>query len=131
MIVVDTSGAMAILFDEPGSDVLAAVLDRSSYSRMSAGTLVELGIVLESRIGPAAPAKIAQFLRDARIEVVAVDRDHADRALEGWRRFGKGRHRGALNLGDCFTYALASTSNLPILCVGDDFVHTDAGVVPL
>ena len=37
----------------------------------------------------------------------------------------------ALNLGDCFTYALARRRRAPILCVGDDFIHTDAGVEPL
>ena len=55
----------------------------------------------------------------------------ADRALEGWRRFGKGRHRAALNLGDCFTYGLAVAVDHPVLCVGDDFVRTDVEVVPL
>lgn len=27
-------------------------------------------------------------------------------ALDAWRRFGKGRHPAALNLGDCAAYAL-------------------------
>ena len=44
-------------------------------------------------------------------------------------RFGKGRHRAGLNYGDCFAYALAKTSGEPLLFKGDDFVHTDVGVV--
>lgn len=98
---------------------------------MSAVTLVELGIVLEARLGPIAATKIDRFLRDARIEVVPVDRAQVDHALEGWRRFGKGNHPAALNLGDCFTYALSSVTARPVLCVGDDFTRTDLDVVPL
>ncbi|MEP9396653.1 type II toxin-antitoxin system VapC family toxin [Mesorhizobium sp. KR2-14] len=30
-----------------------------------------------------------------------------------------------LNMGDCFSYALAKTRNLPLLFKGDDFIHTD------
>lgn len=35
------------------------------------------------------------------------------------------RHRAALNMGDCFAYALAKTRNPPLLFKGDDFIHTD------
>ena len=44
-------------------------------------------------------------------------------------RFGKGRHRAALNYGDCFSYALATTKAEPLLYKGDDFGHTDVAVV--
>lgn len=36
----------------------------------------------------------------------------------------------ALNLGDCFTYALAAHAGLP-LCFGDGFARTDVDVVDL
>ncbi len=46
-------------------------------------------------------------------------------AIDAFRRFGRGRHRAALNIGDCFTYALAATLDEPLLFKGDDFAHTD------
>ena len=46
-------------------------------------------------------------------------------------RFGKGRHRAALNFGDCMTYAVAKLSEQPLLAVGDDFPQTDLVMVPL
>jgi ribonuclease VapC len=49
----------------------------------------------------------------------------ADRALDAFTRFGKGRHPARLNLGDCFAYALASTLNEPLLFKGEDFGKTD------
>lgn len=97
---------------------------------MSAANRVELGMVIEARLGPAGMDLISRFLRDADIAVVAVDAEAADRALSAWRRYGKGRHRAALNFGDCFAYALAERTGLPLLCTGDDFAATDLEVIP-
>lgn len=96
---------------------------------MSAATRVELGIVAESRLGPRAVDIVARFLRDAAIEMVPVDDETAGRALSAWRRYGKGRHPAALNLGDCFSYAAAEQHGLPLLCVGQDFPRTDLPVL--
>ncbi len=131
MTVVDTSAAMAVLVGEPLAGPIRDHLDATAKSFMSAGTLLELGIVLESRIGAVAPAKIDRFLRDSGTEVIPFDRTQVDRALAGWRQFGKGNHPADLNFGDCFAYALASTRNLPVLCTGNDFAQTDVAVVPL
>lgn len=30
-----------------------------------------------------------------------------------------------LNMGDCFSYALAKSTNQPLLFKGNDFIHTD------
>jgi ribonuclease VapC len=47
-------------------------------------------------------------------------------AIESRRRFGRGTgHRAALNMGDCFSYALAKSRNLPLLFKGNDFIPTD------
>ena len=128
-VVIDTSAAMAILVGEPEAQDLALRLAEADRRSISAGTLIELGIVLESRIGPAAAGIIERFLRDATIEVVPVDRGTVDRAVEGWRRFGRGRHRAALNYGDLFAYALATSAGCPVLCVGRDFTATDIEVM--
>lgn len=128
-VVIDTSAAFAILTDEPASDQLLDHLARADPRLISAGTLIEFGVVLEARIGPAAAGIIERFLRDARLDVVPVGRVDVDRAMEGWRRYGRGRHPASLNLGDLFAYALAVTSGLPVLCTGEDFAVTDVDVV--
>jgi len=129
-LVIDTSAAMAILTGEPGATYLADALQRSGRNSMSAGTFVELGIVLEARLGPVGRGIADRFVRDAAIEVVAVDRGAADRATDGWRRYGKGRHPAALNYGDCFAYGLAiGLEGAAVLCTGDDFAATDLAVV--
>lgn len=124
-LVVDTSAVAAILFDEIGADWLIATLAVAEQRLMSAGTYLELGIVLESRYGPIGTGTADRFVLDSDIEIVDVTPKIALRSLEGWRRYGKGRHSAALNYGDCFAYGLASESDLPVLCTGEDFTQTD------
>jgi ribonuclease VapC len=128
-LIVDTSAVVAVLFGEAGSDELAAHLEAALARLMPAAIRVELGIVIEGRLGPAGQDVVDRFLRDVQMEIVPVDGDLADRAMSGWRRYGKGRHPAGLNFGDCFTYALADRTGYPVLCVGNDFAATDVTVV--
>jgi len=128
-LVVDTSAAVAVILGEPGGDEVTAYLQEALARLMPAATRVELGIVIEARLWPGGQDIVDRFLRDARIEIVPVDSELAARAMSGWRRYGKGRHRAGLNFGDCFTYALAEQTGHPVLCTGDDFAATDVTVV--
>jgi ribonuclease VapC len=128
-LVVDTSAAVAILAREPGADELVAALEQSDRRVMSAATLVELGIVFEARHGPAGRGIVERFLRDADVDVIDLDGEGAELAMDGWRRFGRGRHPAALNFGDCFTYGLAIATAGAVLCTGNDFAATDLEVV--
>ncbi|HEU0088667.1 MAG TPA: type II toxin-antitoxin system VapC family toxin [Pseudonocardiaceae bacterium] len=128
-VVVDTSAAVAVILGEPGSDDLIDCLENATARFISAANRVELGIVIEARLGPDGTDAVSRFLRDADLEVVPVDTDAADRALGAWRRYGKGRHPAALNFGDCFAYALAERTGFPLLCIGDDFAATDLEVI--
>jgi ribonuclease VapC len=49
-------------------------------------------------------------------------------AIDAFDRFGKGRHKAALNLGDCFAYACALALEEPLLFKGQDFPQTDVTV---
>ena len=126
-LVVDTSAMVAILTGEPDRGWLVERLAEASDRLIAAPTALELGIVLEAR-SPAAVGISRRALRDARVSTVAFDDDLAERALDAWRRFGKGRHAAALNFGDCCTYALAERTDYLILCTGDDFARTDLPV---
>lgn len=126
-LVVDTSALVAVLQRESGCEWLAAELTGATSRVLTAPTALELGIVAESR-APSATGIGWRLLRDSEIEVVAFDEDLAVRAVDAWRRFGKGRHPAQLNFGDCCTYALAERTGHPILCVGDDFARTDLPV---
>jgi ribonuclease VapC len=128
-LVVDTSAAVAVIFGEPGSEALMGHLEDALTRLMPAAIRVELGIVIEARLWPAGQDIADRFFRDAKIDIIPVDEDLAARAMSGWRRYGKGRHPAGLNFGDCFTYALAERTGLPVLCTGDDFAATDLTVL--
>src|SRR6266567_33257 len=124
-MVIDTSALVAILLREPDADRFSQAIADASARLVSAVTRVELSFVVESRKRLIGPNDIVRALRDGRIEVVAVTPQQAEVAIEAFRRFGRGRHRAALNIGDCFSYALAKATGQPLLFKGDDFIHTD------
>jgi len=130
-MVIDSSAIAAIVFREPhGTDLLAAAFSASDRL-LSAATLVEVGMVVESRRGAHGALLLRRLLADVMVDVVPVDERVTWHVMDGWRRFGKGRHPAALNFGDCFTYGLAALTGQPVLCVGNDFPQTDVAVVPL
>lgn len=118
---------VAVVANEPGGEWLTVELAAASDRLMAAPVAVELGIVLEART-PAAVGVGRRVLKDAGVKVMPFDEHLAERALDAWRRFGKGRHRAALNFGDCCVYALAEETGYPILCTGSEFTLTDLPV---
>jgi ribonuclease VapC len=128
-MVIDTSALMAVLLQESDADRVAQAIDAGSPRLLSAASLLEASIVIESRKGEAGGRELDLLLYRAGIEVVAVDQNQAETARAAWRRFGKGRHPAGLNYGDCFAYALARSRRLPLLFCGHDFSQTDIDFV--
>lgn len=124
-MVIDTSAVVTILQKESDAPRLITALEQEPIRRISAATVVELGVVLLARFGEHGEREGDLFIQRLKIDVIAVTEEHAEIAREAYRRFGKGRHRAGLNFGDCFSYALAIALNEPLLFVGDDFSHTD------
>jgi ribonuclease VapC len=124
-MVVDTSALVAILFAESTAERLMEAILAAPRPIVSAASLVEVGIVALARHGEASERELNSLLRQLRLQIIPVTADQAERALGAFRRFGKGRHPAGLNYGDCFSYALASITGEPLLCVGDDFARTD------
>lgn len=124
-MVVDTSALVAILQQEPEAETFARLIEESSTRLVSAATVLEAGMVAEVRCGKRGADELDHLLLRARFDIVPFDSEQAVIAREAFRRFGKGRHRAGLNLGDCFAYALAKTSGEPLLYKGEDFSETD------
>ena len=123
-MVVDTSALIAILFDEAEKSTFADKIDTATDPKVSAVTRVEAMMVYLGRRNNE-PSDVLDLLDILGLKTVDVNRAQADRALDAFTRFGKGRHPARLNLGDCFAYALASTLNEPLLFKGEDFSKTD------
>jgi ribonuclease VapC len=124
-MVVDTSALVAILLREPASPEFDRALARASVRLISAVTRVEVAMVIEGRKRETGRADLEALLREIPIEVTAVTPQQAEIAIDAFRRYGKGRHPARLNIGDCFAYALAKATDLPLLFKGGDFARTD------
>lgn len=73
------------------------------------------------KLGEIGQERAQEFLQHQAFLTVAWDEEMADQAALAFARFGRGRHVSSLNVGDCFSYALAERLKVPLLFIGDDF----------
>lgn len=125
MIVVDTSALIAILDKEPDAARYAEAIAEADTPLISAATLLELHIALLNRRGARAAQIVERLIQDAAFQIENFTAQHVELAREAYARFGKGRNTAGLNYGDCFSYALAKATGLPLLFKGRDFSKTD------
>jgi ribonuclease VapC len=125
MIVVDTSALVAILESEPDAARYAEAISDADAPLLSAATFVELSIVMWNRHGSKGTRMADRLIQQAGFEIESVTLQQAQLAREAYAIFGKGRKKAGLNLGDCFSYALAKATGLPLLFKGLDFSATD------
>lgn len=125
-MVLDTSAIIAALSKKPGSTRFQnTILDAPSLA-VSAVTVLETKIVLQSRHGAAAVDAFAEVLDHGAIAIVPFDAEMAQLAFDAFRRYGKGQgHPAQLNILDCAAYALAKIRGEPLLFKGYDFAATD------
>jgi len=128
-VVVDASALIAILFQEPEAERIAIAMASDSMRLVSAFTVFEAGSVVDARRGETAGRELGLLLQRAHIEQVPFSAEHAELARAAWRKYGRGRHRAGLNLGDCVAYALARATGEPLLFKGKDFERTDIQAV--
>lgn len=126
---LDASAIVAILAQEPESNALTEKLEAapscmtSPLSRYEAVLALRRIYNVDSVEGPM--SAINDFLELYDVRIVDVTPEIGVRAIAAFDRFGKGRHKASLNMGDCFSYAYARLHRVPLLCKGDDFRHTD------
>jgi ribonuclease VapC len=124
-MTLDSSALVAIALGEHGHlDLIDRILSAAAV-RVAAPTLVETSMVLASRRKTAAANEIRALVQELGVTVVPFGEREWHAAVEAFLRFGRGRHKAALNVGDCLSYAAAATANDSLLFVGDDFLQTD------
>lgn len=123
-IVVDTSALVAIALEEPEWEVFIAVLEAATDLFISPITYVELGSVLIGRDHFPSRDVLDEWLAIYRITIAREPAIDAA-GLDAYLIYGRGWHPARLNLGDCFSYALAKALDVPLLYKGDDFPRTD------
>jgi len=128
-MVLDTSAILAILFNESEASIIAELIAKDNRRLLSAGTALELMIVIEARKGETGGRELDLLLHRAKIDIVPFDNEQAEIARIAWRRYGKSNHPAGLNFGDCFAYALSKVSGEALLFKGNDFNQTDITII--
>jgi ribonuclease VapC len=123
--VVDSSALLALVLGEEDAASFAQRLSEPGRKVISAATLFEAAVAAERRSGLEARDRLDRPVTRIALDIVPFDAAHLGWARDAYRRFGKGRHPAALNLGDCIAYATARHAVLPLLFKGADFGRTD------
>ena len=130
-MILASSPLVAILAEEPGAELYIHEISRAPRCRISAGTFIELSIVIERQFSVEAARQCDALFRRVRIVIEPVTVEQAHLARQAFHDFGKGRHAAGLNFGDCFAYALAKITGDPLLFKGEDFKKTDLLAAPI
>ena len=129
-MIIDSSVIVAVMRQEPEASRFTRAIELNQPCRISAVNYVEASVVIDRSGDPIALRRLEDFYRVSRASIESVTPRHAQIARQAYRDFGKGRHKAALNLGDCFAYALAKDLDEPLLFKGEDFKHTDIEIAP-
>lgn len=129
MIAVDTSVIIAISMKEPEAEAFRLLMGREPVI-LGWPTLLEARMVLSGKGFSNAAKMIERLAGISNVTTVAFDEKHFRAAEDAFERFGRGRHSAALNMGDCFSYAVAAISKAPLLFKGHDFGQTDLKLHP-
>ncbi|SFI67920.1 type II toxin-antitoxin system VapC family toxin [Caulobacter sp. UNC279MFTsu5.1] len=123
IVVVDASALVAMALAEPERSAFEAVVADAEVLLATPVNLTEAGLVLVLRERRFTAAEYHRWLDD--LDIASSDLVGEPEALDAYLRWGKGVHRAALNMGDCFAYALAKRLDAPLLYKGEDFPLTD------
>lgn len=128
---LDASAIIAIIARESDAMALAGRLRQANEVHTSPIAVYEAVLGL-ARIGNTsiedAEMVVNRFLEEARAQMMSISAETGRSAIAAFERYGRGRHRAALNMGDCFAYACARELDLPILFKGNNFAQTDIAI---
>ncbi|MDX3927300.1 MAG: type II toxin-antitoxin system VapC family toxin [Shinella sp.] len=139
---IDASVIIAILTEEANAKVYTQAMDRGRAQgplvtsvlatwEATAGLFRKKKMQMED-----AEAWVQAFIDAAEIEVLPVSEQDKHVALQAFDRYGRHRYpdaerNRALNLADCFHYAVAKSRRVPILTSDAGFSLTDVSMIGL
>ena len=124
-MTIDSSALLAILLGEAGALDLVDQILEADTARIGSPTVVETAIVLSSRRDKPSLNEVIELIEELGVTIVPFDTLQMSAAVGAFERFGRGRHKAALNFGDCLAYGTAAAARDSLLFVGQDFSKTD------
>ena len=129
MIAIDTSVILAMALHETEADQFQRLIRRNTVL-IGWPTLLETRMVLTGKGFLNAAAIVDQLAGLPNVTAIAFDQAHYRTAERAFDRFGKDRHPASLDMGDCFSYAVAAIAKAPLLFKGYNFGKTDLKLHP-
>jgi ribonuclease VapC len=128
-VFVDASALVSILAGETDGEELRIKLKSTKKRIVSPMVIFEATLAIR-RIKDFTPLEafefVSEFLKIYAIKHMPIEPRASEMAIRTFERYGKGQDpKARLNMGDCFAYACARLHKVPLLCKGDDFIHTD------
>jgi ribonuclease VapC len=123
-IAVDTSAIVEVMIEGPEAKVVLDTMNAANIAFVTSVARVEAAFVMMGRFGWKR-SQFDQVWDKLGVQESPVDPAAATLAINAFEAWGKGRGTAGLNFGDCFSHALATGRNVPLLFVGDDFARTD------
>ena len=129
-MIIDSSAIVAIVRNEHEAAAFKGSILSAPVRRLSAASYVEVSAVIDGQRNPMLSAALDQLIREMQVEIVPFTVHQAQLARDAYQRFGRGSgHPARLNMGDCFSYALARDLGEPLLFKGRDFALTDIELI--
>ena len=128
-MVIDTSAIVAIALNEPDAEALERKIVDAPLRLMSAASLLELTMVIETRLGEAGAAELDLWLHKAGVEITPVDVEQVYVARRAWREIRQGTASCQLELRRLlFLCAGRHSRRTASFFKGEDFSRTDIEV---
>lgn len=128
-MVIDSSAVIAIILKENEASAMSRVIATAFKDGLyiSSPSYVESYAVMFSRFGIQGGMLLFSLAEVLNLKIVDFTEEMTQLACRAYQQFSGGKH--GLNMGDCFSYALAKARNEPLLCKGNDFKQTDIQLV--
>lgn len=128
---IDASALVAVLTGEPERDKFVEALQSADHPSTSAIAVYEASHAVSRKTGAGLKKScelVVRFAEELKIQIQPIMREDALMAVDASSQYGKGSgHPAQLNMGDCFSYAMAKRAGVRLLYKGDDFARTDLG----
>jgi ribonuclease VapC len=125
-VIVDSSVVLCLFFSERRATEAADLLSRHAAElHMSTVNIAETLMRLRSQVAKPRLAATIRAFRRMPIAPIPVDLAQAELAASARFRYPK------LNFGDCFAYAAAKLTKMPLLTFDADFAGVDVDLVGL
>ena len=124
-MVIDASALLTVLLNEKEREIYEKVFARSERKFICPINALEADMVITDRMGKSGKERLELYLFNSEIDEIPFTSGMQALAFDAWLKYGKGRNKAKLNMGDCCAYATAKALNEPLLYKGGDFKLTD------